>query len=211
MIKPQQALPDAIIIIGPTGSGKTPLGELLEKTGLNHRKCFHFDFGNSLRRYSNKPDGSLRPDELQVVNDSLYHGTLLEDHHFSIADKLLCTFINRNIRKPGDTVIMNGLPRHTGQAEALQNRINVKAQILLECTPETVLERIKDDTGGDRGSREDDNLEEIKKRLNIFYKRTLPLIDYYRKGGTLLIKLPVSSLTTAEESLFLLNLKAESF
>ena len=44
------ALPHALLLIGPTGSGKTPLGELLERSGLWGRPCRHFDFGERMRR-----------------------------------------------------------------------------------------------------------------------------------------------------------------
>lgn len=211
MNRSKQTLPDALVIIGPTGSGKTPLGKLIEKTGLHGRSCFHFDFGESLRRYSASPDGSLSLQELRIINESLFHGTLLEDRHFSIADKLLAGFINSNIRSPRDLVIMNGLPRHIGQAMALRKRIRVTALLLLKCTPETVLERIRQDTGGDRGSREDDELEKIIDRLKIFNQRTIPLIDHYREHGVPAIEVPVGSQSTAEEILSLLRRKAWLF
>ncbi|MCX7427258.1 MAG: hypothetical protein NTW96_16720 [Planctomycetia bacterium] len=41
---------DAMLLLGPTGSGKTPLGDLLERRGLGGRRCVHFDFGAHLRR-----------------------------------------------------------------------------------------------------------------------------------------------------------------
>ncbi len=42
-------IPKAILLLGPTGSGKTPLGQALEKKGLAGRRCVHFDFGANLR------------------------------------------------------------------------------------------------------------------------------------------------------------------
>ncbi len=36
---------EAILFLGPTGSGKTPYGELIEWQGLGGRKCAHFYFG----------------------------------------------------------------------------------------------------------------------------------------------------------------------
>ena len=46
------SLPMAVLILGSTGSGKTPLGEYIEQNGLNGIKCHHFDFGACLRRIS---------------------------------------------------------------------------------------------------------------------------------------------------------------
>ena len=39
----------AIVLLGPTGSGKTPLGDLIERCGLWGAPCLHFDFGACLR------------------------------------------------------------------------------------------------------------------------------------------------------------------
>jgi hypothetical protein len=39
----------AILPLGPTGSGKTPLGDYLEERGLFGRRCVHFDFGEKFK------------------------------------------------------------------------------------------------------------------------------------------------------------------
>ena len=38
-----------ILLLGPTGSGKTPLGDRLQIRDLWGRRCHHFDFGVRLR------------------------------------------------------------------------------------------------------------------------------------------------------------------
>ena len=58
----------AILLLGPTGSGKSPLGDELEANGLNGRRCLHFDFGRRLRRAAEgRPAtldaGGIRPGE----------------------------------------------------------------------------------------------------------------------------------------------------
>jgi len=35
----------AILLIGPTGSGKTPLGDWLQAYGFCGHRCHRFDFG----------------------------------------------------------------------------------------------------------------------------------------------------------------------
>jgi adenylate kinase len=202
-------LPNAILILGPTGSGKTPLGEILEKGGLNDHRCHHFDFGNYLRRYADNDSGILSADELAVVKESLSTCTLLEDKHFGIAEKLITGFIRDSESKPNDLIIMNGLPRHTGQATALRNIINMVAVIVLDSTPETVLERIRNDAGGDRNGRTDDMLEQVGGRIAIFYERTLPLIDFYKKHDTQIIRLSIGVATSAEESWKILSEQME--
>ena len=39
----------AVLLLGPTGAGKSPLGDWLEARGLWGRPCHHFDFGANLR------------------------------------------------------------------------------------------------------------------------------------------------------------------
>ncbi|MGI2336559.1 MAG: nucleoside monophosphate kinase [Dehalogenimonas sp.] len=199
-------LPTAILIMGPTGSGKTPLGDLLETRGIHGRRTRHFDFGSILRNYTASPSGILTKEELAVVRNSLASGALLEDRHFSIAEKLLAEFIRDDLNPGAEIIVMNGLPRHTGQSAALSKLINIKAIVVLDSTSEVIFERIARDTGGDRCKRTDDGLDHISRRLQIFRDRTLPLLDYYeRTGRTKLIHLTVGITTTAEDAFKELN------
>ncbi|HET6430150.1 MAG TPA: hypothetical protein VFJ30_17170, partial [Phycisphaerae bacterium] len=82
---------NAILLLGPTGSGKTPLGEMLQARGLRGRRCAHFDFGDSLRRAvaaASPPDGLPRQD-IAFLKGVLESGALLEDEHFHIAETIL--------------------------------------------------------------------------------------------------------------------------
>lgn len=40
----------AVLLLGPTGAGKTPLGRICAQRGLWGRSCTHVDFGACLRR-----------------------------------------------------------------------------------------------------------------------------------------------------------------
>ena len=199
------ALPSAaILLLGPTGSGKTPLGDLLEKEGLSGRKCFHFDFGSRLRRYAAAPSGLLSTTELEVVKDSLRIGTLLADEHFPIAEKLLRSFIEENHIGQSDLIILNGLPRRAGQAAALETVVRIIAVVVLDCAAPTVLERIRTDAGGDRDGRVDDTLEQVTRRLATFAEKTLPLVEYYQTRGVPIISIEVSACSSAKNALNIL-------
>ena len=184
-------LPEAIILIGPTGSGKTPLGALLEKEGLAGRKCFHFDFGSQLRRYAAHPTGLLSESDLAIVSHSLSSGSLLTDEQFPIAENLLRAFVEEFRVGCDSLIILNGLPRHAGQAAALEKIVQMKMVIVLDCDAAVALARIRTDAGGDRGGREDDTIENVKRKLVIFSEKTLPLVKFYGTRCVPIIRLGV--------------------
>nr|WP_225973740.1 nucleoside monophosphate kinase [Dehalogenimonas formicexedens] len=193
-------MPRAILLLGPTGAGKTPLGELLERQGLGGNKCFHFDFGAQLRRYAAAPTGLLSGTEMEIIRTSLRTGALLTDGEFPIAEKLLGAFIEDKGISGGVLTVMNGLPRHAGQAAALAKTVNMTAIVVLECAPGTVIERIRTDAGGDRGGRRDDSIEEVTKKLAIFAEKTLPLVKYYEGRGVPVIHIGVEACSSANDS-----------
>jgi adenylate kinase family enzyme len=194
-------LQPAWLLIGPTGSGKTPLGRLLEERGLGGRRCLHFDFGAELRAIAAAPDRApgLLPAELEVVTQSLATGALLEDHEFPVALKILRAFARRSGIKEQDRLVLNGLPRHIGQARMMEDAVRVETVVSLEASPEVIRERIALDTGGDRADRPDDDLHAIRKKLVLFRMRTLPLIEYYENREVRVLRFQVGARTTAED------------
>ena len=175
----------AVLLLGPSGSGKTPLGELLERKGLWGRRCCHFDFGLELRRIVEGAGAfrALTREEVDFLRSALRSGALLEDEHFHIAEKILATFIaDRNIGSDA-FVVLNGLPRHVGQARDIDSIFAVEAVLLLSCTPEVASERIRANIGGDRQGRVDDDECSLRIKLGIFTRRTAPVLEHYRKLG----------------------------
>lgn len=199
-------LPQALLLVGPTGSGKTPLGQHLELHGLAGRRCVHFDFGAQLRRVAAAaaPD-PLSPEEQELVRSLLRDGALLDDSQFHIARKLLDAHINASGLEPSGWNVLNGLPRHTGQAVALEPCVDVRCVVALACTPETVLHRIRADTGGDRQGRADDTPEAVATRLAMFETRTTPLLDHYRRMGVSVLRIDVGRETRAEDAAAILG------
>ncbi len=203
---------DAILLLGPTGSGKTPLGELIGRDGLWGRRCVHFDFGQALRRVvADGPTDAFSRKEVDFLRDVLCCGALLENEHFGIAEKILRAFITNHRIGPGEFIVLNGLPRHVAQAEYLSAIVEVQAVIELSCSVQIVLERIRTNTGGDRTDRRDDSAEAIRNKLEIFARRTAPLLDYYRTQGVKIERIDVGSDTPGAEILKALNERHNAF
>ncbi|MBM4147963.1 MAG: hypothetical protein FJ224_02810 [Lentisphaerae bacterium] len=197
----------AVLIVGPTGVGKTPLGEALDRNGLLGSRCCHFDFGQALRDAA-EGGGVLDPAENVFVRRLLEEGALLEDDRFPLALKLLRAFIADREMKPADILVLNGIPRHSGQARDISPVADVRVVIALRASPETVAERIRRDTGGDRRGREDDSPADIARKLKIFADRTAPLLDHYRRAGVELRTIDVGIETTAEEVVRMIETRA---
>jgi len=192
--------PHAILLIGPTGSGKTPLGEMLALRGLRGRRCFHFDFGETHPAAAEGTVSGLTPDDVAFIQRVLHEGALLERETFHIAVHLLSAFIQENHVGPADWIILNGLPRHVGQARDVEEVVTVRQVIVLTCSAETVHARIRSNAGGDRAEREDDAAERVANKLEIFRDRTLPLIKYYRSCKRPIERVAVGVQDTASDT-----------
>ncbi|MDA8240126.1 MAG: nucleoside monophosphate kinase [Nitrospiraceae bacterium] len=192
----------AMLLIGPTGVGKTPFGWYLETRGLGGgRRCLHFDFGHQLRAISGHgttPDGFLR-EELSFIRDVLEKGLLLENEHFPIAEKIIEMFLRDRDFSKTDILVLNGLPRHTDQARDMDRTVKTEAVIVLDCEAEEVFRRIAENTGGDRSGRTDDNIEMVRRKLDIFHERTAPLIGHYAAAGCDVFRLKVTASSTVED------------
>jgi len=190
----------AILMIGPTGSGKTPLGAVCEKTGLWKSKCFHFDFGAILRKTVETTGyHSLASNDRAVILHSLKTGALLENETFFIAEQIFHAFVQEKNITGNDLLILNGLPRHLDQARDVDRLIDITRVVYLECSPVTIHRRISLDSGGDRLERKDDSLEEVLKKIELFQNRTLPLLDYYRSKNLPLHVVDVGVDTRAQD------------
>ena len=193
--------PRALLLVGPTGSGKTPLGDRIAERGLWRTACVHFDFGANLRFLveQDRPDELVGPDDLRFLRGVLRSGALLENEHFPLAARIFASFLARSGAEQRTLVVMNGLPRHVGQAEAVDAIVDVVAVVHLRCSTEVILERLRTDVGGDRAGRVDDDLESVRRKLVLFSERTAPLLAHYRHAGAPIETIDVTATATPDE------------
>ena len=204
---------DAILLIGPTGSGKTPLGQALQHAGFSGRKVYHFDFGEHLRKASSSKSTiyGLSGKESQLIKRLLSENKLLPDGSLAIAKKIITGFMSnwkpstvprqRSTVNDQPIILLNGYPRNIRQAAMIDKVVRMMAVIELSASTEVVMARIKRDTGGDRAGRVDDARAEIRRKLRIFKKETKPVIAYYRARKVLILKVNVGIGSTALQML----------
>jgi len=196
---------EAILLLGPTGSGKTPLGDHLEQVPLWNRRCHHFDFGANLRAVvAGEMAVSFTAEEIRFLRRVLEEGVLLEAEHFPLAIQILDAFITCKGVRAADLLVLNGLPRHLEQAKTMESKVAVIGVVQLDCDARTVAERLRRNSGGDRAQRADDMEALVARKLAIYEERTRPLLDYYRGQGIQILKVPVGIKTQPAEMASLL-------
>ena len=115
-----------------------------------------------------------------------------------------------------DGAVLDGFPRHLEQAKALDKALGQKSRaidkvVYIKVSEGELLKRLGgrwicrkcqapyhevdsppkvagkcDRCGGELYQRADDNVVTVKKRLEVYFKETSPLIDYYKRAGKLL-------------------------
>jgi adenylate kinase len=191
-----------IIFLGAPGAGKgTQAARLAEALGLVHvatgdlfRQALErgTELGLAAKSYMEK--GTLVPDEITI---SL------------VLERLSAPDSSRG-------VILDGFPRNLEQAGALDKALAqedkaIDKVVYIKVAEEELLRRLSgrwicrkcqtpyhipdsppkvpgrcDKCGGELYQRPDDNEESIRKRLEVYFAETAPLIDYYVKKGKLL-------------------------
>lgn len=160
-----------VIISGAPGCGKgTQSALMIEKYQL-----IHFSTGELLRKeIAEKTELGLEADKY------ISKGNLVPDE--MIIDVLTKAIKQLNGNCPG--IIFDGFPRTVKQAEELENLMNEMQKpttllIDLQVPNRELINRLL--TRGETSGRSDDNLETIKKRLDVYEVKTAPVNDYYRQ------------------------------
>jgi adenylate kinase len=191
-----------IVLLGAPGAGKGTQADLLVK----RLKLAHVASGDLFRQALSKGT----PLGLQAKS-YMEKGQLVPNE---ITIKMVLERLTAPDTKDG--IILDGFPRNVEQAKALDEALKLQNKgidkaVYIKVSEQELLNRLTgrwicrncqapyheknsppkvagkcDKCGGELYQRADDNTETIKKRLEVFFAETAPLIDNYSKAGMLL-------------------------
>ena len=167
-----------IVLLGPPGSGKgTQSKFLVEKFGF-----IQISTGDLLRDQVQQKDSSMGKEISEIMNS----GELVPDE---IVIKLIIGKITIFKEK---NIIFDGFPRNINQAKVLDESlekisVSLDKAIFINVDYEILKERIisRINESGDNNKRSDDNVQTLVKRIDVYKKNTLPIVEYYREKGIL--------------------------
>ncbi len=185
-----------LIFLGPPGAGKGTLAVLVSETYLIPHISTGEIFRTAIRE---KTTLGLK---VQAIIDS---GQL-------VSDDITIALVRERLAKDDahKGFILDGFPRTIPQAVALAGITSINKAINFDISDKDVIARLSgrrvckkcshnyhidfmpphaagicDKCGGELFIREDDKIEAITKRLEVYRAQTAPLIDFYRKDSKL--------------------------
>ncbi len=183
-----------VVLLGPPGAGKgTQAKRIVERLGL-----VHLSTGDILR------DEVARETELGTMAKGYM------DRGELVPDQLIIDMIRGRIEAADAGFLLDGFPRTTAQAEALDSFATIDVVLNITLPREEVVRRLTArrvcrgcgkiynltynldegtttcaECGGELYQRDDDKPEVIENRYDVYERSTAPLIDYYDKLGIL--------------------------
>jgi adenylate kinase len=154
-----------LVLVGIQGAGKSTQGNMLSEK----LKIPYLSSGHIFREMAKDKSPLGR-----MLKETLNAGML-------IPDKLTLEIITEYLKKPEyvNGYILDGFPRTVPQAEAFVG--NVDKVIFIDVSDREALWRIS----GRMSDRQDETLQAIRKRIELFHELTEPVIEYYRDRGQL--------------------------
>ncbi len=159
------------LLFGQPGVGKGTQGEVLGRIpGLVHLATGDMfrgldrdsELGQEFLKYSSQ--GLLVPDELTCRLWKQYVQGLIDTNAY---------------RPQMDLLLLDGIPRSLGQAQTLDQHIDVLQIVHLVCSDEDRLVRRIQRRAEKQGRHDDADESVIRRRLNVYEQETRPVLDHY--------------------------------
>lgn len=162
-----------IVIFGAPGSGKGTQSDLL----IDRLDLFHISTGELLR------DHIARKTPLGITADSfISKGNLIPD---DLMLDILANHIDEHPEAKG-RLLLDGFPRTLEQARQLTRLLadrdmQLDAVVGLEADDDILIPRLLQ--RGKETGRADDNIDTIRRRMEVYHSQSQPLRDHYLDGG----------------------------
>jgi adenylate kinase len=157
-----------IILIGIQGAGKSTQGNLLSQ----EYNIPYLSSGHIFRQMAKKKSKLGR-----WLKETLNAGALVPD---DTTLDIIFEYLQDEEYKNG--FILDGFPRTLVQAKAFEKKMGADGIIYLDVSDKEALWRIS----GRVSDREDETLQAIRKRINLFHEVTEPVVSFYQDQGKLL-------------------------
>ena len=161
-----------LILFGPPGAGKGTQARLL----IEKYKIVQVSTGDMLR------------DEVKSQSDLGKNAKTLMDRGDLVPDDIIMAMIEKRIQMPDciNGFILDGFPRTLKQAVELDSllemlEIKIEKVIQIDVNEDLLLERINKRASESKDTRNDDNDNILKKRIKVYKKDTMPVIQYYKE------------------------------
>jgi adenylate kinase len=154
-----------LVLIGIQGAGKSTQGNMLsERYDIPYLSSGH------IFRQMTKEKSSLGRRLKEILNS----GLLVPDE---LTLEIVLTYLEKEEYAKG--YILDGFPRTVPQAEAFNGSLD--KVIFLDVSDKEALWRIS----GRVSDRDDETLQAIRKRIELFHTVTKPVLNYYEAQGKL--------------------------
>jgi len=181
-----------IVILGLPASGKGTYSDYLSQ----RYNFVHISMGDLLR--SAVKNGSIYSKEITIA---IENGQILNERITSLILEEYLTEHHLN-----DNILLDGYPRGMLSVQYLEKFLDIDAVIKLDASEETITNRVLNrlrcskcgktynkqeyqsstcTCGGNLKQREDDNVETLNKRIDVYKQSTLPVLDYYQSKNLL--------------------------
>ncbi|XP_062099330.1 UMP-CMP kinase 3 isoform X1 [Humulus lupulus] len=158
--------PTVVFVLGGPGSGKgTQCANIVEHFGYTHLSA-----GDLLRAEikSGSENGTM-------IQEMIREGKI-------VPSEVTIKLLQKAMQESGnDKFLIDGFPRNEENQAAFEKVTKIEPAFVLffDCPEEEMERRILSRNQG----REDDNVETIKKRFNVFLDSSLPVIQHYEARG----------------------------